>query len=376
MRIPISIFAAAPLSLAALIPPSNLSYQNPPAAESRAAGVEWGQNLAAALSVDNSRPPRPIFLFFTASWCVPCKELKETVCSTAEFARDFKDFRFVMIDIDSPEGKKLKNEWEVGPIPDIRFLSETGAEIGGFVGSQALASVNTSFARARASEAREKELRAAAAADNLNPRPLLELGEHLLLRPTKRFGIEVLKKVAEMDAANQSGCAAKANWEIVGALLHPIGRPSDDDLREATQRRVAFDKFKSLRDGAKNYRKSIECWLQWHAELKQWSDRREREKNNDLMLEVPANAPLRKTIAALAAEFNDKSPDDCIGDAYLIDGLLNYYSGDYDAGISKLGFFLENFKNHRWAGEGRRFIEICKRLKEKKAAGAESKPAR
>lgn len=329
-----------------------------------APAVEWSTDLVATLAKAKAAQ-QPTLVFFTASWCVPCKQLKANVCSTKEFAAAFAGYAFAMVDIDQDKAKA--KAWQVGPIPDLRFVAADGEELGGFVGERDLASLLALRDAAWTSAGRVSELRAKVAnAPNDGP-TLLLLAEHLLQRPNKRPGIDAMTKVIAADPDNEAGLAARAQWHIIGAGFHPIGRASAEDLADSVARQAAMAGW--TRGDAPVYVDAVNAWLQWNEAMRQWSERREREKNRDLPLAVPADAPLRQTLARLCVLAATKAPAaDAAADGVLIDGMLHYYSGDYATGIERLTAFTRDFPSHRWHAEGLRFLAINQRLLREHAA--------
>ena len=196
-----------------------------PAAPATAA-APWSHDLTSALAAAKAAD-RPALVFFTASWCVPCKQLKEHVCSTAEFAAAFAGHELVLVDID--QDKPAAARWQVGPIPDLRFVAGDGEEIGGFVGQRDLAAVLAARDTALASRDQAIALRAAVAKAPSDAKAQLALAEHLLQRPNKTPGKLALDAAIAADPGNAAGVAARAHWLSVGTCFHPIGRATDAD---------------------------------------------------------------------------------------------------------------------------------------------------
>ena len=336
---------------------SSLRAQEPaPAARTP---VEWSSELTATLAKAKAGQ-QPALVFFTASWCVPCKQLKAKVCSTPEFAEAFAGYAFVMVDID--QDKAAAKAWQVGPIPDVRIVAADGEELGGFVGERDLAGVLKVRDAAQASAARAAQLRAAVAKAPTDAVALLALAEHLLQRPCKRPGIDALLRAAAADAGNPAGAAARAQWLIVGTYFHPIGRASAEDVADTKARLSAMEPWAN--GDAPTYTLAVRAWLEWSEVMRQWSEQRGREKDRESPLVVAADAPLRRTLRSLA-ERGASAPaaaGDAVADGVLIDGMLHYYSGDHATGIARLTAFTRDFPAHRWHGEGERFLGINQRL--------------
>jgi thioredoxin-like negative regulator of GroEL len=356
-----------------VLAPAGLSAEAPPAPADEAAASlpEWSSDLAAALAAAPDREPRPVVLLFTASWCGPCQDLKQKF-ATRPFADAFKGFGFVMIDIDSEQGQKLSSEWNATHgIPDVRFISERGAEIGGFGGDCSLEEVKSQLTKAREWEAREAVLRPAADAAPANPVVQLQLAEHLLLLPSKRGAIDLLKKVVELDAENRAGCAARANWLITNAIVRPFGVATDEVLREVADRLRAFEAFTSRRDGADTYRRCVEMWQLYAADVRRQVEEFEKANDPAPRLTFADDSPFLVAVRELEATTPEGASGDCIDDAILLSGMVHLRRHEYDAGLRSFGELTERYPSHRWLEDAQRGFVICHRMKQE----AEQKPA-
>lgn len=56
-------------------------------------------------------PDNPILLMFTASWCAPCHRMRENVFPSPEVAPLLKKYNLVMIDIDTPAGSAIEQQF-------------------------------------------------------------------------------------------------------------------------------------------------------------------------------------------------------------------------------------------------------------------------
>lgn len=340
-----------------LLVPSLLA-QVPDAAP--AASVEWSHDLAAVLQ-QAKKDSRPTLVFFTASWCVPCKQLQEQLCSTPEFAAAFEGHAFAMVDID--QDRTAAQAWQVGAIPDVRFVDANGEELGGFVGGRSLAAVLQARDAALQSGAHAAVLRRAIEQAPTDAAALLALAEHLLSRPNKRPGVEVLQRAIAADADNRAGIAARSHWLSIGARFQALGRASAEDFADAQLRLARLDGFAATPVTA-IYADASRAWIQWAEAMRAWSQHRQQPQHKNDRLAVPADAPLRQTLSRLcgSAVKPDAPAADAKADGILIDGLLHYYAGDYETAVARLSAFTEDYPAHRWHGEGLRFLGIVKRL--------------
>lgn len=324
--------------------------------------VVWSPDLASTLAQARTAH-QPTLVFFTASWCVPCKQLKEQVCGTPEFATAFRDHAFAMIDID--RDRAAAQAWQVGPIPDLRFVDATGEELGGFVGNRSLAGVLQARDAALQSGERATALRAAVEKTPNDAVAQLLLAEHLLLRPNKQPGVAWLQRAILADAENQQGIAARAHWLSIGATFQVLGRASSEDIASAQQRLERLDHFPK-NDTTAIYAEAARAWLAWTETMRAWSELRRDAQHKDDRLAVADDAPLRQTLSRLcAAATRPQSPAaDAAADGLLISGLLHYYAGDYPTGVARLTEFTDRYPTHRWHGEGLRFRGIAQRLRD------------
>lgn len=324
-----------------------------------AATAHWSHDLANSLAAAKAAD-RPALVFFTASWCVPCKLLKEQVCSTAEFAAAFAGHELVLVDID--QDKPAAAQWQVGPIPDLRFVAADGEEIGGFVGQRDLAAVLAARDAALASRDQATALRAAVAKAPTDAKAQLALAEHLLQRPNHTPGKAALAAAIAADPDNAAGVAARAHWLSAGTCFHPIGRATDADYAATRVRLTALDAFSA--PSAKVYADAVRAWCDWREAMRHFAEQRQREPKAQQQLTLPADAPLRATLARLRtiAALAEAPGRDAAADGVLIDGMLHYYSGDLAPARELLTAFVRDFPLHRWHGEGERFVGVVARL--------------
>ena len=102
-----------------------------PAAPSR--NVAW---LTAAADADVERAfaqaraqDKPLLLYWGASWCPPCNQLKATLFNRQEFAAQSRHFVAVFVDGDRPAAQKIGARFKVGGYPTLVLFTPQGREI-------------------------------------------------------------------------------------------------------------------------------------------------------------------------------------------------------------------------------------------------------
>ncbi|HEX9140456.1 MAG TPA: thioredoxin family protein [Steroidobacteraceae bacterium] len=108
------------------------------AAHADAPGIAWFsgsvEQAFAAAKVQN----RPVFLYWGASWCPPCQQLKATVFTRPDFIRTTQLFVPVYLDGDDPGAQKWGETFKVVGYPTLVVLNAQRAEIARIAGSMDL----------------------------------------------------------------------------------------------------------------------------------------------------------------------------------------------------------------------------------------------
>jgi len=108
----------------------------------------------------------------------------------------------------------------------------------------------------------------------------------------------------------------------------------------------------------------VRAWCDWREAMRGFGEQRQREPKVQQVLAVPADAPLRATLARLRAiaAVADATGRDAAADGVLIDGMLHYYGGELATAHELLTAFVQDFPLHRWHGEGELFLGVVARL--------------
>jgi thioredoxin-like negative regulator of GroEL len=146
--------------------------------------AEWSTNYDATLAAANTNL-QPTLVYFTASWCSPCKLMTRITLTDPAVAQTLSNVEHVAVDID--EQSNLASQHGISAVPTFILLSATGNEVDRTTGFQPAGDFLQWLTNGM-SEAREAAIRQA-----LSRQALAEVDQLLVATGTNSAHLAALK---------------------------------------------------------------------------------------------------------------------------------------------------------------------------------------
>jgi len=97
------------------------------------AAPEFYKNYDEALAAGEMKD-KPVILIFSASWCPPCQQMKQSVYPSKEVEPHHDSFIWTYLDVDLPENQGVAQAYRAQGLPHYAFLTADGQFMGTAMG--------------------------------------------------------------------------------------------------------------------------------------------------------------------------------------------------------------------------------------------------
>ena len=128
-RVPASIASSVLVCALGALSASTSVASAAEAAASASQSIDWRRDDVDAAFKEAKSSGKPIFIYWGATWCPPCNQVKATIFNRQDFIERSHFFVPIYIDGDSPGAQKMGARFKVSGYPTMILLDSNGNEI-------------------------------------------------------------------------------------------------------------------------------------------------------------------------------------------------------------------------------------------------------
>ena len=215
---------AALLLPAVLLAAASLAAWPPPAGAAGQTELIWRRNPDPSALLP-AREGRPLLLYFTASWCGPCRLLESEVFAHPAGRDELRHYDLVRLDLESGAGRALADSLGVQSVPTFVMLDSGGRQIERICGYRSRRLLLRDLARFRAG------------ADTIT-----DLQQRLAARP------QDLSLRLELGLRHHARHELPAAGELLATGLAELAAPASSAVRPAVGDSLAAEAIRALAD--------------------------------------------------------------------------------------------------------------------------------